>query len=426
MAASVGQGLSLFDEACSQLEALLAGDLRPQIVDELVAGADFRRALARLRDRMRSHIWTAGTTSVSIERSVKKFDAQTRREGFHVLNDWDGKADHVNPEIIPVDVLDYLAAVRGAEEVDRPALAILVDYYFAHVLALMALRAWDDGDPNTNLDRINRLMGHLHGAHGSGQPFVDDAATLILIATSHFEIHEPGYDTLLARVRTLTPAHQLRVALGHASSMGSHLRFGYQATYTRDTLKMRADNAADYPWLCYALATLMRAYAQSRDERSTPDPAVVEALLNGLTADAPAFTGSAPAILASCERERAEFRDRFHACRADLLEAFDAYRPTEARYSPISFFFNFSHNVLKGTVVDALIWGEPWPVSFDDLLTATAREAEDDERKRKLATTLMAYARSHPDRIGGRLMPVIVYDPDAGRQAFATTMRGLR
>jgi hypothetical protein len=38
----------------------------------------------------------------------------------------------------------------------------------------------------------------------------------------------------------------------------------------------------------------------------------------------------------------------------------------------------------------------------------------------------MTYARLNPDRIRGQLMPVIVYDPSAGRQAFGTTMRRLR
>jgi hypothetical protein len=42
-----------------------------------------------------------------------------------------------------------------------------------------------------------------------------------------------------------------------------------------------------------------------------------------------------------------------------------------------------------------------------------------------LATTLMGYARSNPDRIRGRLMPVIVYDPQAGRRAFTVAIEKL-
>jgi hypothetical protein len=38
----------------------------------------------------------------------------------------------------------------------------------------------------------------------------------------------------------------------------------------------------------------------------------------------------------------------------------------------------------------------------------------------------MDYARTHPDRIRGQLMPVIVYDPEAGRRSFGTMMRRIR
>jgi hypothetical protein len=48
------------------------------------------------------------------------------------------------------------------------------------------------------------------------------------------------------------------------------------------------------------------------------------------------------------------------------------------------------------------------------------------QSKERLAKTLMGYARANPDTIRGRLMPVIVYDPQAGHQAFAVTMRKLR
>lgn len=379
---------------------------------------------------MQTHVWRAGGVTVAFDRIIRKYDADTRREGFHVLHDWDGKADHVNEHIIPIDVLDYIAEQRGSEPPDRVSLAILLDYYVFHLLTLLAMRIWDEGDADDNLDRVGRLLSDLQSENGSGQRFVDDPDTLLLIATSHFEVQEQGYDALLARVRTLSRPHQLKIALGHAASMGSHLRFGFEATYARDTLKMRGDNIADYPWLCFAVATLMKGYADEQSAETSPDTVsrerVVESLLNGLTPDPRAFVGDAPAILASAEAERLEFRERFDAHRIELLNAFERYRPSEQRYSPMSFFFNFSHNVLKGTVVDALIWGEPWTVSFNDLLTAMSRTERDDSAKQKLATTLMTYARTNPDRIGGRWMPVIVYDPQAGRQAFATAMRQLK
>jgi hypothetical protein len=205
--------------------------------------------------------------------------------------------------------------------------------------------------------------------------------------------------------------------------MGCHLRFGFEATYGRDTLVMRNDNVADYPWLCFALATLMQEYSRRKAEGiEDADDAIAEGILNGLSADARAFVGDPPAALATCEHERATFRERFHAYRDDLLATFERYRPSAHAFSPLSFFFNFSHNVLKGTVVDALLRGEAWAVTLNDLLTANG----DRRAKEALATTLMGYARSNPDRINGRLTPVIVYDPDSGREAFAITMRKLR
>ena len=420
--------MTRFDEACAMLETALTGTFRRDIVADVANAKDFRAALLRLRDSMRSHTWKAGEHQISLGRIIKTFDSLTRDDGFHVLHDWDGKADTVNEDIIPVDVLHYLIDTRGDDAVDRTALAILLDYYVLHLLALLSLRIWDNGDADANLDRLNQLLCELQGSNGSGQRFVDNAETLILIATSHFELHERGYEKLLERTRTLNGAHRTNIALGHAPSIGSHLRFGFEATYARDTMVMRNDNVADYPWLCFALATLMREYARMQDEGVTGHgrDMLVEAMLNGLTPDARAFVGEPPALLSSCDAERSEFRERFHRYREDLIDAFERHRPSEQAYSPIAFFFNFSHNILKGTVVDALLRSEVWDVSFNDLLSGIPRGEPIAQSKERLAKTLMGYARSNPDTIRGRLMPVIVYDPQAGHQAFNITMRKIK
>jgi hypothetical protein len=418
-----------FDGACSLLETVLRGVARQEIVADVSKSARFDQALLRLRERMRSHAWKIGARRLGFDEVVRTYDRRTRREGFHVLHDWDGIADAVNEDIIPVDVLNYLVELRGAGETDRAALAILVDYYFLHLLALLALRIWDDGDADEHLDRLNRLLHELQGPNGSGQQFVRDAETLILIATSHFEIHERGYGALLDHVRTLNRPHRTHIAVGHAASMGSHLRFGFEATYARDTVATRDDNVSDYPWLCFALSTLMDEYTRLDDagvlgvERDT----IVEAMLNGLSADARAFVGDhPPASLSACEPERSRFSDRFRRHRPDLLAAFARHRPTPDAYSPMSFFFNFSHNVVKGTVVDALLRGEPWRLTLNDLLTGAARGEAESASREALATTLMGYARANPHTIRGRLMPVIVYDPQAGRRAFAIAMGKLQ
>jgi hypothetical protein len=412
-----------FDAGCALIEAALIGTARSDMAADAASSKDFGRALMRLRDSMRANVWSAGSQRINLARIVNGFDLRARHDGFHVLHDWDGKADKVNEDIIPVDVLTYLMHLRGEQPPDQRALAILVDYYFFHILALFSLRIWDEGNADANLDRLGRLLRALQGPDGSGQQFAANAETLILIATSHFELHERGYDRLLTRVRTLNDTHCTAIALGHAASMGCHLRFGFEATYGRDTLVMRNDNVADYPWLCFALATLMQEYSRRKAEGvQDADEAIAEGILNGLSADARAFVGDAPAALSSCERERAAFRERFHGYRDDLLATFERYRPSARRFSPLSFFFNFSHNVLKGIVVDALLRGDPWTLTLNDLLTANG----DGAPKQELAATLMGYARSSPDRINDRLTPVIIYDPDSGREAFSITMRKLK
>ncbi len=414
--------------ACSILEQVLRGDARRIILDDVSRAGDFSQALLRLRDGMRANTWKAGGERISLDSVLRAYDGDARRTGFHVRHDWDGQADRVNEDTIPADVLTYMLDKRTGPP-DRSVLAILLDYYFLYVLALLSLRAWDDGDPDAHFNRLSGLLGDLQGPGGSGQRFADNAETLLLIATSHYELQDGGYDALLQQVRSLNLAHRTNIAIGHAACLGSHLRFGFEVTYAQSIAAMREDNAVDYPWLCFSLLEVIEEYIRLRDlgiEGSRRDN-VVEALVNGLSADPRAFlTDPGPAPLVRHEAERTRFRQLFGQCRGELLQECERHRPTAERYSPMSFLFNFSHNVLKGVVVDALLWGEPWPVSLNDLLTGSLAEDEKGTAKERLARLLMGYARSHPDKIRGRLMPVIVYDPAAGRRAFAHVIREMR
>ena len=165
-------------------------------------------------------------------------------------------------------MLHFLADQRGAEPASAVELAILLDYYFMHVLALLTMRIWDDGDPDENLARLDALLAELQGPNGSGQQFAADAATLMLIGTSHYEPRGVGLrQAARAGCGRSNEHHQFRIGLGHASSMGCHLRFGFEAQCGRDTLALRDDNIADYPWLCFALAAVMREYCAARRRR---------------------------------------------------------------------------------------------------------------------------------------------------------------
>ncbi|MGH9335230.1 MAG: hypothetical protein ACRD21_15950, partial [Vicinamibacteria bacterium] len=273
-----------------------------------------------------------------------------------------------------------------------------------------------------------RLLTALQGPDGSGQKFVANAETLVPIATSHFEPDVCAYDRLLEKVRILDEPHRTTFALVYASILASHLRFGFEATYGRDIAAMRKDNAPDYPWLCFALSTLMGTYARMRDEgiEGRERDRIVEGLLNGLSPDPRAFVGAPPQVLSSHEEERSRFRELYRNHRKDLLEEFERHRPSDGSYSPLAFFFNFSHNLVKGAVVDAVLRGEPWDVTMNDLLTGVPRDPSLGESRKALATTLMSYARSSPDTIRGRLVPAVVYDARAGARAFRETIQRAR
>lgn len=411
-----------FDGACDLIGAALKGPTRSEIVTGLLASRTSSKPLPRLRYFMRSHIFKSESGQVSLARVVKKFDASARQDGFNVLHDWDGKAEVFNKEIIPVDVLNFLMATHDPGDSERQALAILLDYYFFYILSLVSLRAWDEGRGNEHLDRVNQLLADLQGPDGSGQQFADNAETLALIATSHFEGEEASYERLLEKMRSLNQAHQTDAALVYAGILASHLRFGLQTTYGRDIGKMREDNVPDYPWLCFALSTLMKTYSRLHAEgvTGTKRDKIVEGIVNGLSPDAGAFLDDPPSFLAAYEEERSKFRDGLRRHREDLLEEFKQHQPSEKVYSPIAFFFNFPHNLLKGAVVDALFRGKPWRVSINDLLTRFSQPP--GESQEVLAKTLMGYARRSPGMIRGRLVPAIVYDPGAGRRDYVNAI----
>ena len=401
----------MFDRACDLLETALTGDERRRVVAGLCARRPPSSALARVANALGTNLRELDSRYAALDGLVSHLDARTRREGFHVLHDWDGKAGRVNPQTIAVDVAAFAVDRRGDEPGHEIAAAILVDYHYLNLLGLLSLRVWDEGDPNANLDRVAVLLAALQ-ANGSGHRFASRAATLLLIATAHYEPDESGYDALLERVRVLDRRHRLPLAIDHAVAMGCHLRFGFEASYGRDVGVMRADNAADYPWLHFALNTLL-------DEYFAGDDAIAEAVINGLCPD--------PSSLLSSH----EFVERLRPHRAALVQAFERFRPDGNAYSPLAFFFNFSHNVVKGLVVDAVLRSRPWSVALNDLLTSRPHERgshDDGARWNRVdaATTLMDYARRNPARIRGRLTPAIVYDPATGRHAFGATMRRLR
>lgn len=420
--------LSSFHDACDELERALTGDFRSGVITQAAGARSSLDALARLRDGMRAHEWRAGAERLSLSALVRDLEAATSRDEFNVLREWDGKKTRLNDDTIAVEMVNFVARERGSEPLGPATLAVLLDYYFTYILALLAVRAWDVGSPEHNLDRVTRLMEAVHGPHGSGHRFVDDAEMLLILATSHYEPLEHGYDLMLDRCRNLDAPHRARVAIGHAQTMGCHLRYGYEATYNRDIAAMRTDNVADYPWLGFAAATMMAEYGRlveagvSGLERER----AAEAVMAALSPDAAALVTDAGGATAVHEADRQAFLERFTAHRDAFLQDVEPMRPTAGAYSPVSLFYNFAHNVVKGSAADAALWGDAWTVSLGDLFTALPPDEARSQAKTTLANTLTGYARAAPDTVRGRPMPAIVYDPRLGRQMFSAAMREVR
>jgi hypothetical protein len=419
---------SRFARACDALEGALSGPLRTALVETAVRQSNMANALGVVRDGMRSHGWRTREHEVDLGAITGELDNATRAEGFHVLHDWDGKAERVTPNSIAQDVLDLVAEQRGDEPPVREVAAILLDLYFLYVLALVAMRSWDTDAPGAALDRVSGLLHKLQGPQGSGQRFAENAETLLLIATSHYEPNESGYDRMLTRARELPASNRTAMALTHAQAMGGHLRFGYEVTYGKDLKAMRDDNGADYPWLCFGLAGLMDEYERTMgaDPESLDRARVIEGLINGLTPDPDAFLARPPASLAPHLAEYSRFQEAFGRHQADLLSAFETHRPRDRGFWPLAVFFNFSQNVLKGLVVHSLLKGQPGRIGLNDLFTGMPRTEVVEAEKLAVSRTLMAYARINPDTIRGRLSPVIVYDPVVGRQYFGGAMRAIK
>ena len=417
-----------FERACDALQAALAGNFRRDVVETVAHVQPLGRALERFRLGMRTHLWQIGDARLDLRDIIDTLDQGARREGFHVLHDWDGKADAVTPNSIALDMVEYLIAQRGTAATERAAISIVIDFYFLYLLALVAMRAWEAGDAGANLDRVTALVAHLQGPHGSGQRFAVNAETLLLIATSHYEPNETGYDLLLSRARTLPAANRTAMALTHAQAMGGHLRFGYEVTYGRDLKAMRDDNVADYPWLCFGLAGLMDEYDRlaAAGERGDAADRIAEALINGLSPDPDALLVRPPSSLDAHRGEFERFATLFERYRRELVDTFEGHRPRDQGYWPIALFFNFSQNVLKGFVVDALLHGQPGSAGLNDFFSGVPRGGAASDSKLAVSRRLMAYSRAHPDSIRGRLSPVIVYDPIVGRHYFGGAMRKIK
>jgi hypothetical protein len=412
-----------YASACDLIEHALKDGFRTRILDALTAADDFRDSASALRAAMRSHIFPTGGEPLRLQRIVQSFDTRARRAGLHVLESWDYVAHRFAPEITPVLMLDRCALDAIPIERRRAALSVLLDHYFMSVLGLVVARAWDEGDPNDNLDRATALLRALQDCDSGNCRFVDDVETLLLTAISHYHPDEHAYELIARRFDLLTEGRRRRMALACAAVLGGHLRWGLRFMYRRDVALMREDNVVDYPFVIYGLLNLLRDYDA---ERSAGDDGLehartIEGALNGLSAD-PAFAANrTPRWLRTHHEEHAELRERLLDGRDALLADFATHQPSRP-YSPLGFDANFLCNTVVALVATALADEGPHP-SLNALFTRLPQDARMSAAAERHARALMTYA------VGNRVAseaPLIVYDACEAAHAFNVTNSILR
>jgi hypothetical protein len=414
-----------FADAMGRLESALLGDTRSGMLDAAMATGDPGAPLAHLRKAMHSHTFPTASGAIALRRMVDSLDARTQREGMHVLQGWDFVAHRFAKDSAPVLLLDYCATLGIPANRERAALAVLLDQYFLALLSLMAVRAWDEGDANDNLDRVSAALTALQGPGGSGHQFVVGAETLLMLAVSYYHPEEQGYGLLVQRAAALGAPHQQRFARSCATLLGAHLRWGLRFMYQRDIGRMRADNVADYPLLTFAIRTLAVAYDEMTDRAvvGAERDAVVEALLAGLSADPWAFADKLPAELSGNPDWHADARRLLSRHRGALLAEFASHQASPRRYSPLGFACNFPTNATVAMATLA-VQGEAHP-PLNALFTREPDSLPPEQSAGRLAERLMQFAASDPTRLGAGGVPLLVYDPFDGAHCYNTTIRTL-
>lgn len=419
------------ESACDALETVLSGDTRSRILDALHPEVSFTISLVHLREALRAHRFSTAQGDLDLGPWVQELDRRTRREGFRVLQAWDHRAQRFTPDDVPVMLLEYYDYLRGGRGSGRASPSILLDFHLLHLLALVAMRAWDSPHPDQVMERVQHLLDLLQGPGGSTHRFVDSPWTLLILAVSHFHPRDAAYDQLIERIRGLPGEQRVGFARVSAGVLAAHLRWGLSQMYEWDVPRMRLDNVGDYPWLLFTAATLMEAF-DGMDPADPRRPLVGGDLLNALTADPGAFAGEPPEAFHPYRDEYADFRRRFQRHAEELGELFRRLRPGKDRYSPLAFHFNFPHNVVVAGTTLALLDQAPGALPLDDLLLTTPGDLEptgtpagDPDPRKTLARALMLYAGARPERLEARGARLILLDAHAGDRIMEATLQQL-
>lgn len=404
------------------LVGLLGDGTRGRLVERCLDAPDSEQRLRRLKGAFNAHRVDGRQSRLTA--LIRALDERTRAEGFRVLHSWDHTSHTFTDDVVPALLVDYYRGAGPSKADETVVFAIFVDYYFVQLLSLAAIRAVAASEPDAQLERIDEALGLLHGEGGSGHRFVRDAETLVIYAVSQFHPEEQAYDRLIERVARLEEARRFTFACASAAVLSAHLRWGFWVMYERDVLRMRADNAGDYPWLLATVHTLLATWTAAGAGSDRRD-AAAGALLVALAADPWIMRAKCPDVLADFAEMHADCRAMLEAGGHELLAHLDRHAPQRERYSPLGLLFNFPHNALIAQVTLALLESKPRAVSINALFEHTDDRERSGELER-LATDLMAFSRASPDRLGYKGSMLIAYDPLTAKRGHAMTMETLR
>ena len=403
-----------FGSVYTILESLLSGPFRKQFIDELMGTEKFSKATKILRTSLSSHTFETSGSIFSLGNVVKILDDRTKADGFEVFHSWDHSDHTFSSDNTPVLMVDHFTGTGLKSQDERSCLSLLLDIYFFHVLALCSVRVWDDDRPQDNFDKLTKLLEWLQGPGGCGHQFIGNAETLLIIAISQYHPSDQAYDALIERIWALDTKRRVRFSRVSVAVLGGHLRWGLRAMYDRDVVRMRADNAGDYPWLLYSLTTLMEEYVrlQQLGIESQYRQEIVKAMLNGLTPDPWAFFQTPP------PSSLAPYIDKHHVLQQlfvehgeGLAEEFTTCQSNLEGYSSLAFHFNFPHNILNALLIVCLSEGSIESLSLNDLLTDKNLDPHKTDRLNEVVSKLMSFSGSSLDRVGPKGTKLIIYDP---------------
>ena len=201
----------------------LTGTFRAEVVQELRVRAPSAPP-GRLAEAMGPTWWAFGGAQLTLARAVRDYDRRTRTRISRPTTGTGWR--HVNPTRSRW-TCSRSSSASAARRPSTVVPSVLIDYYFMHVLSLLTLRAWDEGRRRRQPRPPRRPAGAAAGPAGSGQQFARDAATLLLIATAHYEREGGGVHLLLAR------CGRWRRGTGRRSRWGMARRWGVPAVRLR-------------------------------------------------------------------------------------------------------------------------------------------------------------------------------------------------